>query len=195
MLRVISGCSLVIMLTWLSQLSASQLGGPKIDWFKKAVKKLEASFSPAEAKPGQTVTWSLLVELTEGFTTYPFRQPDPKAEFQVNQIKFPESGPVVFVGQIIEPPKFEKKAELDIGIRELRYYKGKAVFQRKVVVHPNAKPGEVVVKIPSLKLNVCDDRNCYNLKAQMPEAKLKILDGPAVPVEAEFAEEVKKAKD
>jgi inner membrane protein involved in colicin E2 resistance len=181
-------------LVGLANLPAQELGTGKVDWFKKSVKKLEASFEPAEAKPGQTVTWTLLVELHDDYITYPFSQPDPKAEFQVNQIKFPESGAAVFVGKVIDPPKFEKKAEPEIGIKELRYYKGKMAFQRKVVIHPEAKPGEISVKIPSLKLSVCDAKNCYALKTQMPEAKLKILAGPAVKVDEVYAEEVKQAK-
>jgi len=177
-----------------ANLPANQLGTGKVDWFKKSVKKLEASFEPSEAKPGQTVTWSLFVELHEGFTTYPFTQPDPKAEFQVNQITFPESGSAVFVGKVIDPAKFEKKAEPDLEIKELRYYKGKAIFQRKVVIHPDAKPGELTVKIPALKLNVCDAKNCYPLKTQTPEAKIKVLAGPSLKVDEAYAEEVKKAK-
>lgn len=185
---------LVALLASLAQLPASQLGTGKVDLLKKTVKKLEASFEPAEAKPGQTVTWKLLLELHDDYTTYPFHQPDPKAEFQVNQIKLPESGPVVFVGKMIDPAKFLKKAEPELGIKELRYYTGKVLFQQKVVIHPEASAGEVTVKIPALRLSVCDAKNCYPLKAQMPEAKLKILPGPAVKVEESYAEEVKKAK-
>ena len=44
------------------------------------MKKVEAKFDPAEAKPGQTVTFKLTVELNDGYYTYPTRQADKAAE-------------------------------------------------------------------------------------------------------------------
>ena len=48
------------------------------------------SSRPAEAKPGQTVTFTLTVELNDGYHTYPTVQPDKKAAGMVNEIKFPD---------------------------------------------------------------------------------------------------------
>jgi len=58
-------------------------------WYEKAVNKVEAKFTPAEAKPGQTVTFTLTVELNDGFHTYPTVQPDKQAAGMVNDITFP----------------------------------------------------------------------------------------------------------
>src|SRR5262245_50743419 len=71
--------------------------------FEKAVKKVEGSFSPAEAKPGQTVTFSITVELNDGFYTYPTVQTDKMAVSMVNEIKFPDPGTVIFVGKVEDP--------------------------------------------------------------------------------------------
>lgn len=165
----------------------------KNDWFTKAVKKFDASVEPAEAKPGQVVTFKITLHLNDGYTTYPVKQVDKQAEGMVNTIKLPEPGSVIFVGETIDPPKFSKKAEPDIGIKELRYYTGKIVYEHKLVVNPTQKPGEITLKLTEFKLTVCDANNCFPPKKLMPEAKLKVLPGPAVAVAAEFADEVKKA--
>ena len=51
------------------------------------------------------------------------------------------------------------------------------------------------VKLAKFGLSVCDKDNCFPPKNVPVEAKLKVLDGPAVEVEKMYAEEVKKALD
>ncbi|OWK42340.1 hypothetical protein [Fimbriiglobus ruber] len=165
----------------------------KPDWFTRSVKSIEATFEPAEAKPGQTVTFRLTVHLNPGCQTYPTKQPDKQAAGMVNTIKFPAAGSVVFVGGVIDPADPKTKAEPEIGIKEMHYYVGKVVYEHKAVVAPTAKPGTVTVKLPSFKLTVCDAINCYPPKALAPEATLKVLAGPAVAVDKAYEEEVKKA--
>ena len=162
-------------------------------WWDKAVKKVEASFDPAEARPGQTVTLKLTVELHDGYYTYPTRQEDKAAEGMVNKLVFPDAGSVVFVDKTVDPLDYLTKAEPLLGIRDLRYHPKKVVYERKAVVRPSQKPGEVAVKVKEFGLTVCDANNCYPARKLTPEAKLKVLDAPAVPVEAKYAEEVRKA--
>jgi hypothetical protein len=78
-------------------------------------------------------------------------------------------------------------------IKELRTLSGNATYSRKAVVSPKAKAGETEVKLDSFQLMVCDEDTCYPSKVVPVVAKFKVLDGPAVPVEKEFAEEVAKA--
>ena len=85
------------------------------------------------------------------------------------------------------------KAEPLLGIKELRVFEGVVVFERPAVVPPAAKAGAAAVKLAGLKLQVCDEKNCYPAKAMAPEAKLKVLPGPAVEVEKQYREEVEKA--
>ena len=162
-------------------------------WYEKAVKKVEGKFTPAEAKPGQTVTFTLTVELNEGYHTYPTAQPDKKAETMVNVLKFPEPGAVIFVGETQDPKDYEKKEEPDIGIKELRYNTGVVVYSRKAVVSPKASSGATTIKLDTFSLSVCDKNNCFPPKKVPVEASLKVLDGPPVPVEKAYAEEVMKA--
>jgi hypothetical protein len=147
----------------------------KSDWYERAVKKVEATFDPAEAKPGDTVTLKLTVHLNEGFHTYPTRQPDKAAEAMVNTIKFPDAGAVEFIGEVADPKEYKTKAEPDLGIKELRIVEGKVVYERKAVVSATAKPGLVTVKLPQFSLNVCDVVNCFPVKKLTPEATLKVV--------------------
>jgi len=181
---------LAILLT--TAVSAQQPKKPT--WYDKAVKKFEVTFDPVEAKPGATVTCKITIELNEGYHTYPTKQPEKAAADMTNRIKFPDPGAVIFVGTVTDPDKYETKSEPELGIRELRYYEGKVVYERKVVVSPSAKPGEVTVKLESFTLTVCDAKNCFPSKKLTPEVKFKVLDGPAVPVDPKYIDEVKKAE-
>ncbi|MFO0849995.1 MAG: protein-disulfide reductase DsbD family protein [Gemmataceae bacterium] len=167
---------------------------PKKDaWFDKAVKSIDLAFDPAEAKPGQTVTLRLTVTLADGYYTYPAAQPDKAAKDMVNELKFPDPGPVVFVGSVLEPREFNKKAEPILGIKELRTLSGKVVYERKLVVNPAQPAGPVAVKLPAVKLNVCDEKICYPTKTVTPSGTLKVFPGPAVAIDPAVAAEVKKA--
>jgi hypothetical protein len=162
-------------------------------WYEKAVKGVSAKFEPAEAKPGQTVTFTLTLELNPGYYTYPTTQPDKQAAAYTNTIKFPDPDAVVFVGSVADPKDFQTKAEPDLGITELRTVQGKMTFTRKAVVSPKAAAGAATVKLAAFKLSVCDATNCYPAKDVAVEAALKVLDGPPVAVEKAYTDEVKKA--
>jgi hypothetical protein len=161
-------------------------------WYEKAVKKVEGKFTPAEAKPGQTVTFAVTVELNDGYHTYPLVQPDPKAESMVNVLKFPGADSVIFVGKPADPKDFLTKEEPDVGIKELRYNTGTVVYTRKAVVSPKATAGAATTKL-TLSLSVCDKNNCFPAKNVSIEAALKVLGGPALPVEKAYADDVTKA--
>lgn len=162
-------------------------------WYERAVKRVSATISPAEARPGQTVTFSLTVELNEGYHTYPTVQPDKAAAAMVNVIRFPEPGVLVFVGELQDPPRPKIKADPEAGIHELRYYPGTVTFTRKAVVSPDAAPGPVTIKLPAFKLSVCDAERCYPAKDVPVEVPFRVLEGPAETVDPAYANEVRKA--
>jgi Disulphide bond corrector protein DsbC len=165
-------------------LAATALGQPA-----DAIKKVEATFEPAQAKPGQTVTLKLTVQLAEGYFTYPVVQPAPEAKFSVNSIKFPADGPVIFVGETVDPdgPKMKKAED-----HEYLIHPGGGTWARKAVVRPTAKAGEGTVKV-RFRVMVCDEDRCFPPKNHDLEATLKVLDGPPVAVEAKYKGEVEKA--
>lgn len=188
--RMLALFSLVGVAVALASCPASQAGGQK--WYEKAVKKVEATISPAEAKPGQTVTFSVTIELNEGYHTYPTVQTDKAAAGMVNVIKFPEPGTLIFVSSVLDPKDPKTKAEPDAGIKELRYYPGTATFSRKAVVSPRATAGPASVKLTGFKLSVCDKDNCFPPKDVPVEASFKVLTG-SVEVDKQYAEDVAKA--
>ena len=165
----------------------------KQKWYEKAVKKVEGKFTPAEAKPGQTVTFTLTVELNDGFHTYPTAQLDKQAAAMVNEIKFLGAESLIFVGKLEDPKDVKTKAEPDLGILEMLYCTGSVTYTRKAVVSPKAASGAATVKLASFRLSVCDKDNCFPPKTVPVEAAFKVLDGPTVEVEKAYAEEVKKA--
>ena len=165
-------------------LAATAVGQPA-----DAIKKIEATFEPAQAKPGQTVTLKLTVQLADGYFTYPLVQPAPEAKFSVNSVKFPTDGPVVFVGETLEPdgPKAKKAED-----HEYLIYPGGGTWARPAVVRPAAKAGDAPVKV-RFRVMVCDEDRCFPPKNLDLEATLKVLDAAPVPVEARYKEEVEKA--
>jgi hypothetical protein len=163
------------------------------DWYERAVKKVEAKFDPAEARPGQTVTFILTVELNPGYHTYPVVQPDKNAASMTNIVRYPDPGPVVFVGPTVDPKGYLTKEVPEIGIKELREYEGKVVYTRKAVVSPRAGPGAAPVKLAAFKLTVCDENNCFPPKTVPVETAFRVLPGPAEPVDPMYAAEVRKA--
>ncbi len=159
----------------------------------KGVEKIEATVEPAEAKPGQIVTFKLTITLASGFHTYPLAQPDKQAESMVNKLEFPVAGALIFVGEAFDPPLAETKSEPLLGIKSMLYYKGKVTYERKAVVSPKASAGAATVAIPKFVLSICDRDSCFPPKTLAPEATVKVLDGPAVAVDAKYAAEVEKA--
>src|SRR5262245_44438801 len=129
-------CAVVFAMVAAVMLAVAPGSAAPPKWFDKAIKKIEGKFTPAEAKPGETVTFTLTVELHDGYYTYPTVQPDKLAAGMVNVIKFPTPGTVIFVGSTEDPKDFLTKEEMDLGIKELRYNVGKVVYTRKAVVSP-----------------------------------------------------------
>lgn len=162
-------------------------------WYAKAVKSVTATVEPAEAKPGQTVTFKLEIKLNDGYFTYPLKQADENAKSMVNKIAFPKPGTLIFVGDAKDPEGYLTKSEPAVDIAELRTYKDSVTFERKAVVSPSAKPGDATVVLESFKLSVCDAKNCFPAKTLTPEAKFKVAEG-SVEVEKQFADDVKKAE-
>jgi hypothetical protein len=162
---------------------------------KKAsgVKSVQASFEPAEAVPGQVITFKLTITLDDGYHTYPLVQTDKQALGMVNKIEFPAPAAVVFVGDAIDPANPLVKAEPVLGIEQMLYYTGTVVYERKAVVSPKAVPGSTNVQLPKFTLSVCDKDSCFPPKKHTPEATLKVLDGPAIEIDKKYADEVKTA--
>lgn len=158
---------------------------------EQVVRKVEAKFEPAEAKPGQTVTLKVSLQLLDGWHTYPTVQPDKAAKAQSNKLTFPEPGELVYVGEMDEPPGAKEKSEPMLSIERLLYYPGGATWERKAVVLPSTKPGALSSKI-KFRVLVCDKDNCLPPKTIELEATLKVAGDP-VAVDPKYKGEIEKA--
>jgi hypothetical protein len=165
----------------------------RADWYADAVKSVAAKIEPAEAKPGQTVTHSVTVQLNDGYHTYPVKQPEKPAAAFVNRITYPDLPELIFVGETEDPADADVKAEPELGIQMLRTHHGTVTYRRTAVVSPRAAAGDVTVTLKAFKLTVCDKANCYPTKTLTPAATVKVLPGPAVEVEAAHRAAVEKA--
>src|SRR5262245_29831096 len=147
--------------------------------FLRSVPKAVASFEPATARPGQTVTWKLALELAPGWHTYPTRQTDPKAEQQTTRITFPEAGDVTFTGEVKDPP-YKSKPELEAEILDLHYLEDSpVVWERTAVVSPSAKPGLTSAKV-RVKMQVCDASKCLPPETLVFDTPLTVAEGGPV---------------
>lgn len=136
--------------------------------------KVTARFEPAQAKPGQLVTWVLRVELKNGFHTYPTRQigSHPEVDTLVTTLRKPRFGELVPVGDIVDPVAVPVKHD---G-HEVLWVEGVAEWRMNFIVHPKATPGTKQFRFRGT-LPVCDDKNC--LAGEPPPTELTILEGSA----------------
>lgn len=156
--------------------------------FKDVVKKVEADVSAKTVKRGEAVTWTLTIELIDGWHTYPVKQADANAEPYVNKFKFPKSGEVVFVGELVEPKGVEK---MEDGAK-IVMIEGAGVWKRTLVIHPDAKPGKLTIKVPVV-IMACANR-CLPPETIALETEIVVSDAPAVAVDPKYQKEVAGAK-
>jgi thiol:disulfide interchange protein DsbD len=176
-------------LVW--QTSPLALAGsqPPNDEFKTAIPSIKASFEPPTARPGQKVIWKLTMDVAPGWHTYPTKQPDPN-EASKNEFFFPTLKDAVFVDEVKDPPGFLTQSELGgLGQSGVRYYEGKVVWQRPLIVRPDAKPGEIHVRVP-LKVLACNDRGCLPPEDVNTLVVLKVSDGTPVAVDTKYTNAV-----
>lgn len=146
----------------------------------EAITKVNARFESSTARRGEVITWTLTVDLTAGWHTYPTRQPDDQAASYVNKFRFPTDTAVVFVGELAEPKAEEK---FEDGVRIL-VIEGQATWTRQAVVRPDAKPGKVKIPV-RVTILACAER-CLPPKTMVTEAELTISDLPPVPVDPKY---------
>lgn len=151
------------------------------------VTAIAAKVEPATVKRGQTVKWTLRMDIADGWHTYPTKQPDERNDSFVNKIAFPKPGDVVFVGEITEPTT-KIRTEMD-GSR-VSEIEGSPVWERSFVVHPNAKPGKMTISVP-VTISVCDKNACLPPKKINVNVEFTVSDDAAVKVDPKFEKEIK----
>jgi thiol:disulfide interchange protein len=156
------------------------------------VTKVEARFEPAEAKPGQTVTLLVKVDLRPGWHTYPTTQPDAGARQQTNRLILPGPSDLIFVGSVQDPeaPTEMPKSELPEGVNLILEYPGGGVWEHKAVVSPTARAEEKTVEV-RFRMLVCQ-KSCFPPKTVSRKATLRVVAGK-VDVDPRYRAEVDQA--
>jgi len=158
--------------------------------FDAAFPRIEAKIEPAEAKPGQVVTVQLLVEVANGWHTYPTVQPEEGASTQITRISMQsKADELIFVGKAQDPPGSHSKADPTLKVSDLRYYEGQVIWTFKAVVSPKAMPGERTLKLGFTKLFACDDQGCLPPRKVLQDVAFKVMDG-SVPVDPQYQKAV-----
>jgi thiol:disulfide interchange protein DsbD len=147
-----------------------------------AIRKLEASFDPPTARPGQTVTFKIALELNPGWHVYPTIQPDPAADAKITNITFTAPKGLSFAGPVKNPPGFKTQSEETVrGQAQARIYEGKVVWERRVKVPTDAKPGDKSIQA-LVDMQVCNKEGCRPSKPRKLDAVLKVTADAAAPV-------------
>src|SRR3954447_14303653 len=92
----------LICLTLFAAICPAAERKPRIAW-ATAVRAVKGEIEPAEAKPGQTVTFKLSVRLFPDHWTYPTNQSNPKEKDARNVFVLPAAADLIFVEPIRDP--------------------------------------------------------------------------------------------
>jgi thiol:disulfide interchange protein DsbD len=147
----------------------------------------EVQLEPKEAKRGETVTWKFTMHVKDGWHTYPTKAKQFPGNPSVTGLRFPKPGEeVLFVGELTEP---ESRSELIDGTPTL-VVEGTAVWERKLLVRPDAKPGKVKVEVKS-NLLACTTSCLFD--SPILTSELTVTDGPPVEVDPKYKQEYEQA--
>src|SRR5262245_39952725 len=141
--------------------------------FQDAVKSIEATIEPAEARPGDTVTYKLKVSLNHPYYTHPVKQPDTRVAASRNEIELPPPGDLIFVEPVSDPPNAKTKMS---SIGTLAYYPGGTTWEFKAVVSPKSTPGDKKIALQKFRALVCNGETefCFPPRTIPVDAKVKV---------------------
>jgi len=164
----------------------------RLSW-ESAVESVRGEIVPAQAHPGQTVTYKLIIKLAPGHHTYPTQQSDPNSTAK-NTIELPKTGDLIFVDRdkkIADPPG-AALVNRD-GVLQAEY-EGGATWEFKAVVSPKAPQGDKQVKLEQAKVIVCNENNCLPPRDVKKDAATTVnVSGSPVAVEDKYKAEVERA--
>jgi thiol:disulfide interchange protein len=156
--------------------------------FEGRVEKIEGIIEPADAKPGQTVLYKVIVKLKPGYHTYPQTQPEGHVQTFVTRLIPPENSDLIFVETATDPMGGISHGQG--GEKYLAYDNG-VEWVYKAVVSPNATAGKKEIAFKTARMTICDEESCLP-KSVSVVAPLQVIAG-SVPVEKQYEEAVTKA--
>lgn len=134
--------------------------------------KLTASVSPADAKPGDTVTYTVTADVAEPWHIYAYAPKRVGEGPEPTQFDFFDRGGLKLDGEWTPDRDPEKKKEsVFAGLEFVEFYEGKVSWSVPLKVPANAKPGKINLR-SQIHFQICDPKSCK------PPAKVTVPDAP-----------------
>jgi thiol:disulfide interchange protein len=143
---------------------------------------LEMTLDKTAARPGETVSLTLTMNIKPQYHTYPLAQPFPEAGAFTSSLLRPKFGEFIFVGELTGPHG-------EVMMRDgamVEWVTNSAEWKWQFVVHPEARPGKRMIKLRGT-LPACNDNDCVN--GSPPDMEFEVLAG-ARPVDSKYKAEV-----
>ncbi len=134
------------------------------------------SVEPAEARPGETVTFKVTAKLEPGYHIYKYSK-EPAASGPVNTtFDFFDPAGLKVEGDWAaskEPERHKDPNFADLGA--LEYYENEVAWTIKLQIPPGAEPGKKIIRCQAGYM-VCDDKTCsFPGQWTLPEAVLTVV--------------------
>lgn len=143
---------------------------------------MTTSVSPATAKPGDTVTYTVKAKVGSGWHIYKFADKDPDAGPRPTKFDLFDTGGLKAEGYW-KPSKeaTTRKEPAFPEIDSVSFYEDEVSWSRKLVVPADAAAGKVAIKCQA-SYQICSDKSCsFPGRWTLPEALLTIEGTAAAP--------------
>lgn len=143
--------------------------------------KYKAKVTPATAKPGDTVTYSLEVTIDEPWHIYAFEKEDApeskEARPEPTKFDFFDTDGLTLSGDWTTDPKPTARVDPAFNNAVIESHEGKVTFQVKMKVPKDAKPGKHILR-NQIYFQACDPTKCLPPAfITVPDAALTISGG------------------
>ncbi len=163
----------MILMVLVSSLGWAGTSHAAVPGSKEAIQKVTVSFEPATAKPGQTVTLKITIEMAPGWHTYPSEQPHKAAKSFTNQFTFVKNKLLRPKGKLQQPKNAKEQSFPEIGVPKLLEYYGKASWEQQFTLSTSASSGKLKQSV-KLQISACDDNGCLPPKMVNLDAILTV---------------------
>ncbi len=131
------------------------------------------SVSPATAKPGETVTYTVTAKIEDGWHIYAYKKEQPESAPIATQFDVFGTDGLGLVGdwKPSAEPEVKREPAYDAPVE---YYEGTVSWSIQVKVPADAKPGKKTLK-NQINFMICDPNNCLPpTKTTVPEATVTV---------------------
>jgi thiol:disulfide interchange protein DsbD len=160
---------------------AADTGKPAKKDTNPRVRPKEISFassaSPAEAKPGEIVTYKVTAKVNKGFHLYSYAKEQPQTGPRRTQFDFFEMGGLEKDGDWTADQEPHRQADPNFDNQIVEFHENQVTWTLRLKVPADAKPGQVTLR-NQVGFQICDDKSCKPpTYITLPDAKVTIKAG------------------